>query len=227
MFVSREQGEISEKIQNNLFSGDRCNTLYIPFLTLLSDGAEHTRQSCLAWFGDVFQISADDKKIVFESNSHPKWETVFDWVITKFRAKGLLENSSTAVFHITELGKELNELLSAYEYDGEKFFSALDKLRETRRNRQEDRPDQRRPDEEKHEEPAGASDDSGDSIATRRLTKKATLKDVRLLLGENQRTHEKYYWEFGNVFTLRYIRKNYLEVKKKWKYDKSTRLIIS
>lgn len=188
--------------EKNPASGQTIPTesaVYIPFLTLLADGAEHTRQSCLTWFGDAFNISADDKKIVFESNSHPKWETVFDWVITKFRSNGLLENSSTAVFHITELGKELHEVLGAYEYDGEKLFAVLEKLREARRNKQgENRTDQRKTDEEKHEEPAGHVEGASSGQSTHRLTKKASLKDVRLLLGENQRTHEKYYWEFGN-----------------------------
>lgn len=175
------------------------SSIYVPFLALLSDGNEHTRQSCLAWFGDYFHISPEDKAIVFESNSHFKWETVFDWVITKFRSNGLLENSSIAVFHITELGKELNEILGAYEYDGEKFFEQLDKLRETRRiKREQELKNLRHPDEHTHEEPVIPAEEGESEKPQSRLSKKSALKDVRLLLGENQRTHEKYYWEFGN-----------------------------
>ena len=174
-------------------------SVYFPFLALLSDDAEHTRQSCLAWFGDTFNISADDKKIIFESNSHPKWETVFDWVITKFRANGLLENSSTAAFHITELGKELHAVLGAYEYDGERFFAVLEKLREVKRNKQgENLTDQKKPNEERHDEPGERVEEQSIGQSAHRLTRKTSLKDVRLLLGENQKTHEKYYWEFGN-----------------------------
>ena len=174
------------------------SSIYVPFLALLSDGNEHTRQSCLAWFGDYFHISPEDRVIVFESNSHLKWETVFDWVITKFRSNGLLENSSVAVFHITELGKELNEVLHAYEYDGAKFFTILDKVRETKRVKlEQENVDMGQRDEQKAEETTVAKEVDSEK-ALHRLAKKTSLKEVRLLLGENQRTHEKYYWEFGN-----------------------------
>lgn len=174
------------------------SSVYAPFLSLLSDGNEHTRQSCLSWFGDYFHISSEDRTIVFESNSHLKWETVFDWVITKFRSNGLLANSSVAVFHITELGKELNEVLHAYEYDGEKFFTILDKVRETKRVKlEQENVDLGRHDEQKPEETTIANEVDSEK-ALHRLAKKTSLKEVRLLLGENLRTHEKYYWEFGN-----------------------------
>lgn len=203
--LAQSQGELPQKETKPINRPDAGQTIpqesavYVPFLKLLSDGAEHTRQACLTWFGEAFHISADDKRIVFDSNAHPKWETVFDGVITKFRSNGLLENSAIAVFHITELGKELIEVLSAYEYDGENFFAVLAKLREAEKDRQEKALNgQRKPIEEKPEDPAVHTEDSGSDDSSHRLSKKDALKDVRLLLGENQRTHEKYYWEFGN-----------------------------
>lgn len=78
--------------------------VYVPFARFLSDTLDHTRQDSLTWYKEYFAISKSDQRIVYRSNGHLKFETVFDSVITNFRKNGLLENSGIGSFHITELG---------------------------------------------------------------------------------------------------------------------------
>ncbi|MBR9937630.1 macro domain-containing protein [Oscillospiraceae bacterium Marseille-Q3528] len=85
----------------------------IPFIHYLSDGIEHGRSECLKWFVNHFNISEPDKKLVYPSNGHLKYETVFDAAITEFRKMGLLENSSVGALHITSLGKSVEELIKS------------------------------------------------------------------------------------------------------------------
>lgn len=85
--------------------------VYVPFIHYLADDKEHTRIECLKWYADSFGISDADKKIVYESNGHLKYETVFDSVISEFRKQCLLENSVVGAFHITMLGKTIENMI--------------------------------------------------------------------------------------------------------------------
>ncbi len=155
--------------------------IYGPFANFLNDKKEHTRQECLEWFGKTFSISSDDKKIVFESNNHPKWETVFDFVISDFRRENLLENSEFGKFHITEKG------IAVYKkYCESSRESSIIKLAR-----------EYKPSNEDHNEISFEevkTNDSGEEV----VNSVSELSKVRFLLGEEIRSKEKYYWEFGN-----------------------------
>ena len=94
--------------------------VFTPFILHLSTLFETTRQDCLQWFGEHFQISEEDRTLVFESNHHLKWETVLDSVITQFRQDKIIENSQIGSFHITDFGRRVatalqNDLQSSYK----------------------------------------------------------------------------------------------------------------
>ena len=172
------------------------SNIYRPFLVFLNDGRDHTRKESLQWFSAEFSISDTDKELIYD-NGNRKWETALDAAITLFRKSGLLENSAIASFHLTQLGQDFitvaDELLSKHTFE-----SAIAEYK-------------------KHSEPApipAPSDDSVTSqseqssessavsaeINTHTETVEGTplLRDVRFLIGQDLRTKENYYWEFGN-----------------------------
>ena len=94
-------------------NGDSIPTasdINVPFIHYLSDSTEHTRNECLKWFTAYFEITEPDKKLIYPSNGHLKYETVFDSVISDFRKMALLENSNIGTFHVTELGKTVAKM---------------------------------------------------------------------------------------------------------------------
>jgi hypothetical protein len=178
--------------------------VYSPFLNRLCQLEESSRKDSLEWFADYFSISDEDKRLVYDSNSHLKWETCLDAVITVFRKNCLIENSAIGAFHVTELGRRVSELLQHGTKD------LTDALAEAIKNEQpqDEDPDVTRatlPFSDDFVDPAIETETSEDQIADEvtvekhamRLSKRP-LEQVRLLLGEDLRTHEKYYWEFGN-----------------------------
>lgn len=170
----------------------------VPFLTLLHDGKEHSRKSSLEWFSKYFKITNEDKALLFESNKHSKWETALDTVISKFRSNGLLENSQYASFHITPLGNTLFDAIASKSNCKIDFYAVLSSLNTPKPDSTASRGQlQTPPPMEDH--PLSTQDTiSPVLVPETKKNKKKALKDIRLLLGENQRTHEKYYWEFGN-----------------------------
>ena len=132
-----EEEESSEEILDDsdgielVANGDtipKKKDIYVPFLRFLSDTLDHTRQESLNWYQDYYAISEGDKKLVYESNGHLKYETVFDFVITNFRKNMLLENSIVGSFHITELGKRVLELIDTGA-DTSKFLEIIEQAK--------------------------------------------------------------------------------------------------
>jgi len=172
----------------------------LPFARYLDGVIETGRQTSLAWFSQYFNISAEDKSIVYESNGHNKWETVLDSVITFFRQKNLLENSALGSFHITDFGRRVLFIMNSSEEIS--FEAAVEKAKcgpsvnessettiaDSHHNSNDNTRNSEKPEEaEKPEE----------KVEEKRLASKP-LKNVRLLLGKDLRTNEPYYWEFGN-----------------------------
>lgn len=168
--------------------------VYKPFLEYLCDGKEHSRKDSLEWFSNVFNINRLDKLLTYESNGDYKWETVLDRAITLFRQNGLLINAETAMFHLTDKGNAFATFLSNKD-DGIPFSEALIEYEKTPVNtnllveNNDSQPNLTTA------ETIGNTDSENDAVVT---TAKPSLSSVRLLLGEDLRTKEKYYWEFGN-----------------------------
>ena len=106
----QNNGEIIETVANGN-TIPKTKDVYVPFIRFLADAMDHTRQESINWYKEYYAISEADQKLIYESNGHLKYETVFDFVITDFRKNGLLENSIVGAFHITELGKRVIELI--------------------------------------------------------------------------------------------------------------------
>lgn len=171
--------------------------VYKPFLNYLNDDKDHRRQGCLEWFASFFNISSLDKLLTYESNGHYKWETILDQAITLFRQNGLLENSETAQFHLTATGVEFSYFFGE-KSENCSIQSALKEFMEAKET------------EVKPDVPTIVNDSTNINVNDNEtkpdketpITSSATdtlpLNSVRLLLGEDLRTREKYYWEFGN-----------------------------
>ncbi len=168
--------------------------VYKPFLDYLCDGQERSRKDSLEWFSSAFNIDPLDKLLIYESNGNYKWETVLDRVITFFRQNDLLINVETAVFHLTDKGNSFATFL-ANKDDGVLFAKALSEYETMHINvvshveKNDSRQDVTIPEN---------NENTGDENGTVVTTTKLPLSSVRLLLGEELRTKEKYYWEFGN-----------------------------
>lgn len=161
----------------------------IPFLCWLGDGVEHSRKTDLLWFEKKYNISQEDKRILYESNGHAKWETVFDFAITELRKYHLLENSQVGSYHLTALGQKAIEMLDTI-HDGESFAQFVERVGNSNNMKEEDHcnPDDMISDNQHVE----ATDIGHDAVVPK------GVEDVRLLIGADIRTGEKFYWEFGN-----------------------------
>lgn len=193
--------------------------VYVPLISYLSDGVEHTRKDSLIWYKNVFGITSEDCKILYESNGHPKWETIFDFAITDFRKQGLLENSRHGAFHITDLGRQLSDAITTGE-NADDFFSLANSLKETRtmvqhlqgpvaQDKANEHTAESETPEEKPicEEPTKRTDPvvSNEStleaeeanVSVEIVPKAETLEDIRVLIGKD-RKNSGVYWEFGH-----------------------------
>lgn len=187
----------------------KTKDVYIPFIIHLDDKQEHTRQSSLAWYRSFFKITDMDCTISYESNGHPKWETIFDFAITNFRRDRLLENSQTGSFHITERGHKIAQM-ALPSWNADDFANAVELIKNSI-SPENDQPSVEETVQnvvvaasEKHTESMqnsgeAVTEKTGDLITQEvQESAKYPLSSVRLLLGKDLRTNEKYYWEFGN-----------------------------
>ena len=171
------------------------NQVLLPFILYLDSLLETNRQASLTWFASYFSINSEDRKIVFESNGHYKWETVLDTVITKFRQDGLIENSAIGSFHITEFGKRVANVLHSNP--------SADFNEEVKKAKYNETGIAVVPEISYSSNPTGneinqeEKRDNATEYVEQILCKRA-LKDVRLLLGKDLHSNEPYYWEFGN-----------------------------
>lgn len=169
----------------------KTTEVVIPFLIWLGDGLEHSRKGDLQWFERKYAISQEDKSIVFDSNGHAKWETVFDFAITELRKYQLLENSQVGSYHITIFGRKVLEMIDKIE-EGESFAKFIERVKglSDMEENGEGRPstDNNSMEEQTDEE----------SKSETEFPKTKGIEDVRLLIGSDIRTGERFYWEFGN-----------------------------
>lgn len=161
------------------------------FVLYLEQVQEASRKSSLLWFDECFDVSPEDKSLEYESNGHSVWETVLDTTISRVRHDGIIVNNAIGAFSITDLGKEVAGYLR--ENPNVDYSSALSVVQ--KRVTSQDEPHNNDYEDRKGSAQGKPEDELFES--QKRLTKKQ-LKDVRLLLGEDLRTHEQYYWEFGN-----------------------------
>ncbi|WP_050699155.1 ATP-binding protein [Anaeromassilibacillus senegalensis] len=174
----------------------RATEVYLPFLHYLADGQDHTRQSSLAWFASHFSIKPEDQSITYD-NGHYKWETTLDAVITFFRKNGVLENRELASFHLTKFGHSFaavaEKLLISRSFEAainahkEAYSCAL-------------LPENLSDVEDKQQNIADEIPGKGEIAVMPQLPadEKPALAEARFLIGEDLRTKEKFYWEFGN-----------------------------
>ena len=179
-----------------------------PFLDYLHNSMETDRATSLQWFATCFGISNDDKRIKYESNSHPKWETVLDSTISLFRKDGLLENSTVGSFHITDLGRKVLHAMmdspdSSYSdilftvAQESKVSTICSEPKEEIKTYSDEKQTYTGDDVLDNGTQSANSVGEGGELFHKRLTQKP-LRDVRLLLGKDILTKEAYYWEFGN-----------------------------
>lgn len=169
--------------------------VYGPFLLYLNDGREHTRQESLVWFAQNFSITFGDQALQYESNGHYKWETVLDRAITLFRKSALLENTAVASFHLTALGISFADTVASLVLQ-DSFEKTLEQYLQSA-----------------HSAPASvdlnAANPETVSAGAPPAEPEQRVESVtpaeppvpglaRFLLGEDLRTKEKYYWEFGH-----------------------------
>lgn len=167
-----------------------------PFVAALNDGQLHSRRNDLVWFSEYFHILPQDKHVMYESNGHPKWETVLDFAITELRKDGLIENTEIGKYSLTTFGMTLAEHMEA-KSEEETFSKFVERIKneahaedvlvtETETNVVNQKEDNNDKTEVPVPEPEAID------------KKPEGVEGVRLLIGEDLRTKEKYYWEFGN-----------------------------
>lgn len=163
-----------------------------PFALHLDDDQEHSRRSDLHWFETYFGIKPEDKKVLYESNGHPKWETILDFAITELRKNEILENSQVGSYHMTTFGKMIVSAIDS-KGDDESFSKFVERMRIANKLTIHENGGSSADMREQGEHP-----EVDDETETSNSTLPAGLSSVRLLIGEDLRTKERFYWEFGN-----------------------------
>lgn len=178
-------GEIGKSIP-------KLSDVLSPFAMHLDDDREHGRKTDLQWFETYFAIKPEDKNILYESNGHPKWETVFDFAITELRKNDILENSQVGKYHLTAFGKEITSAIKSKGED-ESFTKFVERIRLTIKQEKNEPKGHiiKGIEQVDTQEPVVCEKDCKDSNSE-------GLSSVRLLIGEDLRSKEKFYWEFGN-----------------------------
>lgn len=211
--IEKELDEIQNE-HDNIAPFNKRSTIpitpdvYIPYLKYLNNGLTHSRQESMEWFAAEFGISEDDRQIVYESNEHRKWETVLDSIISLFRRENLIQNSEHGIFSLTDFGcfvaRNMEKVIQGKSFTAaleeiKSVYTAENKIILTLKGKDENAENQLRSE-------TGGNEAKQYYIQTKDLEKTETdpmsephgLESVRLLLGQDLRTKEKYYWEFGN-----------------------------
>lgn len=188
--MSQDNGEKDvEERGNNI---PKLADVLAPFAMHLDDNQEHSRRSDLQWFETYFGIKPEDKKVLYESNGYPKWETILDFAITELRKNEILENSQVGSYHMTAFGKMITSAINSKVVD-ESFAKFVERIRTDNK-----------PVIHKTEDSNTNSSEQGKQLEIdvememSNSVSPAGLCSVRLLIGEDLRTKERFYWEFGN-----------------------------
>ena len=189
----------SEEIGDTSSTGNsipRLADVLNPFTIHLDDEREHTRREDLQWFETYFGIKPVDKKIIYESNGHPKWETILDFAISELRKDEIIENSRVGAYHLTGFGKTIATML-ADKPVSETYAKFVERIKyEQRAERIVETHDENETVNNGTEQPD--VDEDTHAVSGNGVTESSAIETVRLLIGEDLRTKEKFYWEFGN-----------------------------
>ncbi len=194
-----EEEDNTANSEQNVNIGDghtipKTPEVLMPFLRHLNDGTVHSRRDDLKWFESFFKIDPQDKHVLYDSNNHPKWETVLDFAISELRREAIIENTEYGSYALTDFGNIVADNESQ-KSDDESFTRFVMRIKEAAKKEDEDKNINNPTTEEKDVPPITEDNESPSESNTNET---AGVQGVRLLLGEDIRTKEKYYWEFGN-----------------------------
>jgi len=116
-------------------------TLMLPFLRLLRDGAEHRAAEAVEALSDEFGLSPEDRKQHLASGPQTVMSNRTGWVCTYLKKAGLIEAPRRGVFRITERGRSV--LAVEPERIDVKYlerFPEFVEFREIRRERSDQKP---------------------------------------------------------------------------------------
>lgn len=82
-------------------------SLFLPFLKLVSDGKEHSLSEVVECLADQLNLSPEDRRERLPSGRQTRFGNRVAWVATHFRKAGLLESTGRGKFRVTERGLEV------------------------------------------------------------------------------------------------------------------------
>jgi restriction system protein len=82
-------------------------TVMLPFLQVVADGAEHTLRDVVEQLADYFKLTEEERKELLPSGSQFTFSNRVGWARTYMSKAGLLESSRRGFFRITERGHSL------------------------------------------------------------------------------------------------------------------------
>ena len=82
-------------------------TVMLPLLNLLSDGAEHSMKDIVAALGKKFKLTEDEMSILLPSGGSLLFASRVGWARTYLKKAGLVDSPKRAVLVITERGKRV------------------------------------------------------------------------------------------------------------------------
>ena len=82
-------------------------TVMLPLLVLMGDGAEHGLAEVIETLGDRLGLSPEDKKELLPSESDVKFDNRVRWAAFYLRKAGLLERTGRGKIRITERGQQV------------------------------------------------------------------------------------------------------------------------
>src|SRR5688500_5932611 len=82
-------------------------TVMLPLLVLMGDGAEHGLAEVIESLGDRLGLSPEDKKELLPSESEPRFDNRVRWAAFYLRKARLLERTGRGRIRITQRGQQV------------------------------------------------------------------------------------------------------------------------
>jgi restriction system protein len=82
-------------------------SMMLPLLGLMGDGAEHALAEVIETLGDRLRLSAEEKKELLPSESDVKFDNRVRWAAFYLRKAGLLERTGRGKIRISERGHQV------------------------------------------------------------------------------------------------------------------------
>lgn len=82
-------------------------TLMLPLLRLLGDGAEHRAGQATDELSDVFGLTAEERQEPLASGSQPRIRNKVGWACTYLKKAGLIESPARGVYRLTSRGRSV------------------------------------------------------------------------------------------------------------------------